>query len=116
MAAVFIGGYLGALARWGIVELVGRNGDFRTGTFTANLIGAALLGFLAGRLSSRVGILWNLLGVGLAGALTTFSGFVVEGVLIVESTGLAMAVLYVGASVVAGLWVAAIARTHGAKR
>jgi len=117
-AAVFVGGAFGASARWGIVRLVGEHGAFRTGTFFSNLVGAAILGFLAGRVAIRPGrgVLWALAGVGLAGALTTFSGFVIEGVLIAEGNGLAAAVLYVGVSVVAGLWVAAVARTRGAAR
>jgi len=53
--------------------------------------------------------------VGLAGALTTFSTMAVEALDLLDASGPAAALLYVGGSVLAGLWLAASARTIGGR-
>lgn len=116
--AVFVGGAAGAALRWWIGELPPLAGGFPFATFSANLIGSAGLGYLAGIVFARPGraVAWPLLGVGLAGALTTFSTFVVETVDLAAADGPAAALLYAGSSVLAGLWLAERARAHGAAR
>lgn len=70
--AVAVGGAVGALLRALLADLAARRaaGDWPWGTFVANVAGSFLLGFLAMRVH---GTALLLLGVGVMGALTTFS-------------------------------------------
>lgn len=113
--AVFCGGSLGALGRYGLGEWLAPVGEVLTATVVANLLGSAILGILAGVAARRgeKGVSWSLLGVGFSGALTTFSTFAVEAITIFEEAGPAGAVLYAGGSVLLGLWVASAARRRG---
>lgn len=82
-------------------ELVGpATGSWGWATLAVNAVGAfalaALVGLLARRPSERVRLL---VGTGLLGGLTTFSGFVVEAVLLVDVGRPAVAVAYVLVSV-----------------
>lgn len=110
--AVFCGGSLGALARYGLGEWLAPVGDVPFATVVANLLGSAILGILAGRSERRArrGTGWALLAVGFAGALTTFSTFALETLDIHDRQGLLVAILYAGGSVLAGLLVAHAAR------
>lgn len=116
--AVFVGGAVGAGSRWGLVEWIGVSRDFPWSTLVANLVGAALLGGLAGLVTRSVGsgFWWSLLGIGFAGALTTFSTFVLEGVDLLDQQGAAAAAWYTGFSILAGLWLAGWAQTRVAGR
>jgi CrcB protein len=76
MAAVFAGGALGSVARFGIILLIGSSAisvtliDL-TVTFVVNLAGALLLGVVnASRSSSKLKLF---LGTGFAGGFTTMS-------------------------------------------
>ena len=110
--AVFSGGSLGALARYGLGEWIEPDGQIFTATLIANLVGSAILGALAGLTERRAGrgVAWSLLGVGFSGAFTTFSTFAVEAITIFDGQNPAAAALYVGGSVLARLWVATTAR------
>lgn len=107
VAAVGCGGALGALGRYAIsLALPTQVGRFPWGTFLVNLSGSALLGFvvicLIERFSSRR-LARPLLATGVIGAYTTFSTYVVEGVLLVRSGHVVTAVTYVVASALLGL-------------
>jgi CrcB protein len=117
-AAVFVGGALGAGTRWGLIELIGTGRDFPWPTLVANLVGAALLGALAGLVARSMGsgFWWSLLGIGFAGALTTFSTFVLEGVDLLDDQGAAAAAWYTGMSILAGLRLAGWAQARVAGR
>ncbi len=115
--AIVLGGAAGVLARLGLAEGIGLTAGFPWPTFVANVLGAALLGFLAG------GVFWReptgrrlvpLLGTGFCGALTTFASLQIEAVLLVERGDVAIAIAYVGASLVAGL--AAVASAESVAR
>jgi fluoride exporter len=74
-------------------------------TFTANMIGAFALGYFATRLQERLPLSRYrrpFLGTGLCGALTTFSTFQVELVMMFESGRYPLAVSYGATSIVAG--------------
>ena len=115
---VMLGGALGAVLRYGVgLAAVRRLGsDFPWGTFLVNLIGGLAAGLLLGFLLIRgeEADRWRLfLGVGLLGGFTTFSAFSAETAYLLQRGELAMAALYVGASVAgalgllfAGLWLA----------
>lgn len=100
------------MGRFGLGQWLEPVGEIVIATVVANLVGSAMLGILAGLAERRAhrGVLWALLGVGFAGALTTFSTFALEALALLEGPGLLIAALYAGGSVVAGLWIAATAR------
>ena len=54
LAAIFLGGVIGALARLGLVEaLAPTPGRWPWATFTANVVGALALGYFTTRLQER---------------------------------------------------------------
>jgi CrcB protein len=67
-------------------------------TFTANIAGGLLIGFLAGWLTLRAGAEGErvrlLLGVGVLGGFTTFSAFSLETLMMIERRAWAQAGLY----------------------
>jgi len=79
--AVALGGASGALLRFAVELLCAAalpaSLALTSALLAVNLLGAALLGVLAGRLERRDGnpLLTAFLGTGLCGAFTTFSGF-----------------------------------------
>lgn len=87
---VFLGGGLGAVARYGVGLGVGRAGltGWPYATLGVNVVGGLLMGLLAGVLAHRGGDgaeHWRLaLGVGVLGGFTTFSAFSLETALMVE--------------------------------
>jgi fluoride exporter len=105
--AIVAGGAIGALARLALEELMPvEPGRWPWGTFTANLIGCAMLGYLATRLLERLPpstYRRPLLGTGLCGALTTFSALQVEAITLGRDGYAAMAVAYAAVSISAGL-------------
>jgi CrcB protein len=105
--AIVAGGALGALARFGLDELLPPEpGGWPWPTFIANVLGCALLGYLATRLLERLPpstYRRPLLGTGLCGALTTFSSMQVEAISLGRDDHGGLAIAYVGASVAAGL-------------
>lgn len=106
-AAIVAGGALGALARLGLDEVLPvEPGEWPWATFTANLVGCALLGYLSTRLLERLPpstYRRPLLGTGLCGALTTFSSLQVEVIDLGRDGHSALAAAYVASSILAGL-------------
>ena len=103
---------MGALARYGLGVWMVPVGEVPVATLAANLAGSAVLGVLAGQAEKRgrKGWGWSMLGVGFAGAFTTFSTFALEALELLDGPGPLMAVLYAGGSVLAGLVIASGAR------
>ena len=103
---VFVGGGLGAVARYGVGLAVGRAGltGWPYATLSVNVVGGLLMGVLAGVLAHRGGEgaeQWRAaLGVGVLGGFTTFSAFSLETALMVERRELVSAGGYALASVV----------------
>jgi fluoride exporter len=102
-----IGGFLGAISRYGVAIWIGQRWgrSFPLGTFVINVSGSFLIGLLMTLFAERfmVNPQWRLmLVVGFLGAYTTFSTFEYEtGTLIKDSEWL-VAGLNVTASVLAG--------------
>jgi CrcB protein len=117
-AAILAGGVLGTLARAGLGRaLPVRAGAWPWATFTVNLVGAFILGWLLTRLAERTAPdrHWRLfLGTGFCGALTTFSTFQVETFKLARGGHDALAFGYPAVSIFAGM-VVAVAGVHAAR-
>ena len=107
LAAVFVGGALGTLARAGLEALAAPEpGRWPWPTFIVNIVGAFLLGYFVTRLLERLptsSYRRPLLGTGLCGGLTTFSTMQVEAIKMLEHHHYGLAVGYTLASITAGL-------------
>ncbi len=104
---VAAGGGLGAVARYGVGVWAQRlfpTSQWPWATLTVNVVGGLLMGLLAGWLALRGGVQGESLrlfaAVGVLGGFTTFSAFSLEAALMIERRQLAMAGVYVSASVV----------------
>jgi CrcB protein len=111
IAAIFVGGALGAIARAGLSDaLPTHHGRWPWATFIVNIAGAFLLGYFTTRLQERLPLSSYrrpLLGTGFCGGLTTFSTMQVELLRMIDADDLALAAAYALASV--GLGFAAVA-------
>jgi fluoride exporter len=107
LAAIFAGGFAGALARAALSETFAPSpGRWPWPTFVANVVGALLLGYFATRLQERLPLSRYrrpLLGTGLCGALTTFSTMQVELLRMLDHGHWTLAAAYGATSVAKGL-------------
>ena len=113
LAAIFVGGAIGAVARAELVEaLPPHPGGWPWATFIVNVAGTFLLGYFATRLQERLPLSAYrrpLLGTGFCGAFTTFSTMQVELLRMLDRGSIGLALGYAAASVVAGfaaIWIA----------
>ena len=100
--AVAIGGALGALARWlvgeSILAWIGPAGTFPWGTLTVNVIGCALIGFLAPIVVTRSPWVAGFVVTGFLGGFTTYSAFAEETFSLADrgdAAGVVLAGIYV---------------------
>jgi fluoride exporter len=106
---VGVGGFLGALARYGLGGLVHRipgTSDFPYGTLVVNLFGCLMIGLVAGLMQGRQMFapefrLFVL--VGILGGFTTFSTFGYESLMLIRDTEYLRVVANVGLHVIGGL-------------
>jgi len=107
--AVFIGGGIGSVLRYGVGRAaLGYVGpDYPAGTLVVNLLGCFLMGLLAGWLAHRD---WGigqstklLLATGVLGGFTTFSAFALDAVALWERGNTVSATIYILASVIGSL-------------
>ena len=102
---VFLGGGLGAMARYlvGVRALQAFGPAWPYGTLLVNVTGGLAMGVLAGVWAHRGGPhqqAWQLLlGVGVLGGFTTFSAFSLETALMIEKRAYGQAMSYATASV-----------------
>lgn len=119
LAAIFVGGFIGAIARAGLVELFPQAGtEWPWATFIANIAGAFALGYFATRLQERLPLSAYrrpFLGTGLCGALTTFATMQVELVRMLDAGEAGLAASYAATSVAAGFLAVAVA-TNAVRR
>lgn len=103
LALVMLGAGLGAPCRWWLDRLIQSRHDsvFPWGTFSINVLGSLLLGFVLGVGSPNELVL--LLGTGFCGGFTTFSTFGFESVRLAAEGSGAVALLNAGASLSVGL-------------
>ncbi len=108
---VFLGGGAGSLSRWLVGDSVARvfGISFPSGTLAVNILGAALLGFLASWLALRGDMSepWRLmLATGFLGGFTTFSAFTLDVWTLFSRGDTTLAIGYAAVSV--GVGVAAL--------
>ena len=113
VAAIFVGGFVGALARAGLAEVLpAEPGQWPWATFIANALGAFLLGYFTTRLHERLPLSSYrrpLLGTGLCGAFTTFSTMQLELLQMLDHDRTALAASYALVSVAVGFVAVAVA-------
>ena len=105
LAAIYVGGVLGALARVGLAEAAPHGpGGWPWATFAVNMAGALLLGYFVARLRDHPedGLAHPFLTTGICGTLTTFSTMQLELFEMVDGGHLGLAAAYVGATIAAG--------------
>jgi CrcB protein len=106
VAAVFVGGALGTVARAGLSQAFPHAAtSWPWPTFAVNIAAAALLGYFVTRLQERLppsSYRRPLLGTGLCGGLSTFSTMQVELLEMLRAQAYGLAVGYAAASIVAG--------------
>jgi CrcB protein len=107
LAAVFVGGAVGTILRAALGTLgVADPGRWPWPTFTVNVVGTFLLGYVVTRLVERLPLSRYrrpILGTGLCGGLTTFSTMQVETITMIRHHHYGLAAGYTAASIVAGL-------------
>lgn len=100
---VAAGGALGSSARWAVGEVIDRPpGSFPWATLLVNVVGCALIG-LAARHLVRASDRWMLAVTGVLGGLTTYSAFASETRELLDAGHSRLALVYVAATLVAGL-------------
>lgn len=103
---VMLGGFFGALARYGIGAWIQTNNGFPLGTLLINLIGCFFLGWFLTFITIRKKLkpeLALLIGTGFIGSFTTFSTFSLETILLFQNGQAVYAVLYILTSIFFGL-------------
>jgi fluoride exporter len=108
VVGVALGGALGATARYLLDRVIEQRtfSVFPWATFTINLSGCFLIGFVAQALVDRHHLpAWLRVGLvlGVIGGYTTFSTFAQESLTLVESRDLAVALAYATGSVAVGI-------------
>jgi len=116
LAAVALGGALGAPARYGVAQLVHVAPDtFPWATFWTNITGSFALGVVTALLVERFPpsrYLRAFVATGFLGAYTTYSTFAVETVLLAKDGHPGIALAYAAGCLVAGfvaVWVGLVA-------
>ena len=111
---IAVAGAVGALARYGLGQLVGPR-SFPWATLGINVLGSLLLGFvLGGPIAER----WSptattAIAVGFLGAFTTFSTFAFETTSLLRADRAGAAFAYVAVSLAAGLAASALGYVVG---
>jgi CrcB protein len=112
LAAIFAGGFAGAVARAAVADAIPPDRSWPWATFAVNVAGAFALGYFTTRLQERLPLSAYrrpLLGTGVCGALTTFSTMQLELLRMLDREQFALAAGYAVTSVVLGLLAVAVA-------
>jgi CrcB protein len=107
------GGFIGAIARYGVIAGVGKliSPSFPWGVLTANIIGSLLIGILAGIGESRHFFSTEarlLIFIGALGSFTTFSSITNDTMALVRASNYVEALANIALSLVLGLTAVAI--------
>jgi CrcB protein len=102
LAAVFVGGGIGSLARHFLSAAIGQPRGFPWGILVVNVLGGLLMGLIVELGALKLNYspeVRALLTTGLLGGFTTFSAFSLDAALLIERHEWVSAALYIGASV-----------------
>ncbi|GAA1725538.1 hypothetical protein GCM10009809_21670 [Isoptericola hypogeus] len=122
VALVAAGGAVGTAGRYGLSEAWPPVAGWPVATFTANLLGAFLLGWLLEALASRgpetpAGLRVRLaVGTGVLGGFTTFSSLALETERLLTGGAAAQALAYAAGTLVLGAGVCVVGVLLGARR
>ena len=112
---VFVGGGLGAAARFLVTTAAARWAAFPLGTLAVNAVGSFLMGLVMGAvllLTEKYELIAEplrlLLAVGFLGGLTTFSSFSFETLLLLKGGSYLLAFCNIALQLLAGLLLAAL--------
>jgi len=113
VAAIAVGGALGALSRFWAVNLVSIwfEDDFPYGILIVNIVGSFLIGIVFVFLVERTlvpGVWRSAVMVGFLGAFTTFSAFSLQTLGLLEAGRLIAASMYIASSVIMCILAAAL--------
>jgi len=111
LAAIAVGAVLGAWARYGLALAMNGRSWLPWGTFAANAVGGFLIGLALAHLAAKPDLspLWRLFFVtGFLGALTTFSSFSAEVVVLVQEGDVGRAFALAAMHLVASLTLTAL--------
>ena len=101
---VAFGGMVGAVSRWGLLEILPNNSSWPWQIFIVNMIGSFVLGVMVSksfqRLSPRS---ISALATGLCGSFTTFSMFSLDLAEMLRSNQIYISFTYLGSSIIGGL-------------
>ena len=115
ISLVFIGGGIGSALRYGVGKWLISKIDWSPiwATFSVNVVGSLLLGFLFAWVEKNqltsLNPLWLLLGVGFCGGFTTFSTFALENINLIKDGNFLMLFTYSLGSLAAGFLLAWVA-------
>lgn len=98
------GGICGAVARWGLGEVLDSGSDWPWSIFVANLVGALALGLLTARFPTGSAPALIAATTGFCGALTTFATFAVDLAVFLRDDRFGLAGSYLVASMALGLF------------
>ena len=105
LAAIYVGGVIGALARVGLAEAGAHGpGEWPWATFAVNMAGALALGYFFARLRDHPedSLAHPFLATGVCGTLTTFATLQLELFQMIDAGRLALAAVYAVATLAAG--------------
>lgn len=108
LLVVGVGGFLGAIARYGLSSFTHRNVDtqFPTGTLVVNLVGCLIIGSLMALVERHQIFSPNMrlfLTIGLLGSFTTFSTLGYETFELIRGREFLTALMNAGANMILGL-------------
>jgi CrcB protein len=113
LAAIFAGGFVGAVARAELNEaLPHHGGQWPWATFVVNIAGAFMLGYFTTRLQERLPLSAYrrpFVGTGVCGGLTTFSTMQLEVLDMLRDGDAGLALAYAAGSIVLGFAAVALA-------
>ena len=98
--SIFIGGGIGALTRYILIEQINKSfvNSFPYGTLTVNVIGAFLIGLAWSYFAAKINISDNLkmfITIGFLGGFTTFSSFNVDIFELIQNGSILISILYI---------------------
>lgn len=103
MISVMIGGFFGAMSRYGVTQLIHQywKHHFPVATFCINMLGCLLIGLALPLTTGSQA--YSLIVIGFLGAFTTFSTFSVESLQLLHIQKLKITFFYVVSSVSFGI-------------